>query len=208
MHAEDIWDYWADRYEGLWVQKYSLRPTREKIIAELGLILEPEKKYRILDMGCGTGQLLRGIQANFADYDIDYTGVDISYKMIEAAKERSNGMNFIVSGVESFNAEDGLFDIVLCSHSFPYYRDKKSAIGKFHRMVKSGGYLFLAQASQNNLYDGIIMPFVRLTTSKARYPGVKEIQDLLAGKFAIRKTERIWERFYMPSIYMFAGQKL
>lgn len=46
MSSQKIWDFWAKRYDRLWVQKYSLYPTRREIISFLNKRLEKNKKYR------------------------------------------------------------------------------------------------------------------------------------------------------------------
>jgi hypothetical protein len=81
-------------------------------------------------------------------------------------------------------------------------------IESFSRMLKDNGCLILAQASQNNLYDSLVMPFVKLTTSKAVYPSVVKVKEMLEPHFGAIELDRIKERFYMPSIYMFTGFKL
>ena len=82
MSGTKIWDFWADKYERLWVQKYSLSPARRDIIAEIKKLIVQSGSYNILDMGCGIGQLIREMQEDLKGFDIKYTGVDISPKMI------------------------------------------------------------------------------------------------------------------------------
>ena len=151
MTGVKIWDFWADKYERLWVQKYSLSPTRRDIIKELKEIIKEDREYRILDMGCGTGQLIRDIKVEFSDIDIKFTGVDISSKMIEVAREKEKDTDYLNSSIEEFDGLPSSFDIIVCTHSFPYYSNKEEAINKFHYLLKEEGHLFLAQASANSL---------------------------------------------------------
>jgi len=207
MFDSSIWDYWADKYENLWVQKYSLAPTRKAIIDSLIPILYKDKKYRILDIGCGTGQLQREIENVFKDFDIEYTGVDASEKMIDICKARDSRANWIVSNIEDFESSMGEFDIIICSHSFPYFKDKKNIIDKFHRLLKKRGVLILAQASANSLYDSFVMFFVKFTTSKAEYLSIPAILQLAENKFKTVDIVKIKEKFYMPTICLFLFNK-
>ena len=45
----NIWNFWADKYDKLWVQKYSLKPTRDYITSALSNIKHDEK-IKILDL--------------------------------------------------------------------------------------------------------------------------------------------------------------
>jgi ubiquinone/menaquinone biosynthesis C-methylase UbiE len=208
MHNNGIWDFWADRYEKLWVQKYSLSPTRRRIVNRLKkIITDNNMKYRILDSGCGTGQLLRDIQGEFTGFDLELTGIDFSSGMIAEAGTKSENIKYTICNIEEFTMDEKSYDIIVCSHSFPYYKDKEGVISKFSGLLRDGGCLILAQASQNNLYDSIVMPFVKLTTSKAGYPNVRNVVKMLEPHFGGIEIERIKERFYMPSIYMFVGFK-
>ncbi len=208
MHNEGIWDFWAERYERLWVQKYSLSPTRRRIVTRLkGIIADKNVKYRILDSGCGTGQLLRDIRDEFDGYTLELKGIDYSAGMIAEAGRKSASIAYEVSGIEEYRGDGKSYDIIVCSHSFPYYKDKPAVIQKFSRLLAEGGCLIMAQASQNSLYDSIVMPFVKLTTSSASYPGVRAVVKMLEADFKGIETEHIKERFFMPSIYMFTGFK-
>lgn len=207
MNTIKIWDFWANKYEKLWVQKYSLSPTRRDIIKEIKKMLEHNKAYKVLDMGCGTGQLIVDMQKEFKDYNIKYTGVDISSKMIEIAKSKDSQTTYYNCSVEDFSILDKYFDIVICSHSFPYYPNKDGVIMKFHNLLKDSGRLFLAQASANSTYDNIAMFFVKFTTGTAKYLSVEKIQTIIQDRFVLLNIHKIKEKGYMPTICLFVMKK-
>ncbi len=202
-----VWDFWADKYDRLWVQKYSLGPSRREVIKALASMLRTGRKYKLLDMGCGTGQLLRELRRNFADFDIEYTGVDISPKMIDRCRDQDAETRYIVSNIDDFEGDSEEFDFIICSHSFPYYQDKSKAVEKLHSLLKKDGILFLVQASANSIYDNIAMFFVKFTTSKAQYHSIKDILDLVKSRFAQTEIVKIKEKFYMPTICLFLLKK-
>ena len=76
----NIWNFWADKYDKLWVQKDSLKPTREYIIKTLSKYKNMEE-LKVLDLGCGTGELIFELKKEFNNIKI--TGIDFSEKMIE-----------------------------------------------------------------------------------------------------------------------------
>jgi ubiquinone/menaquinone biosynthesis C-methylase UbiE len=204
MSSRKIWDFWAKRYESLWVQKYSLGPTRRAVARFIGQKLQKDREYKILDIGCGTGQLLRDIKCNFNDYNIKFYGIDYSGQMIEEAKVRDGSLFLSIMDIKDLDKIKDKFDFVTCTHSFPYYEDQKKAIQDMRKLLKENGYLLLAQASQNSFYDGIAMFFVKFTTGMARYPSVKKVYLMAEEFFCLEEIIRIREKFYMPSIYFFA----
>ena len=210
MSRQKIWDFWAHRYEKLWVQKVSLAPTRREILKSLKDLLEKDKKYRLLDVGCGIGQLLREIKAEFPNHNIELTGIDFSKEMIQRANGIGEGIDYQQLDVNNIHTLAKKFDIIICTHSFPYYEDQHQTIKSFRGLLKEGGYLLLAQASQNNFYDGITMFFVKFTTGRAKYPSVKAIQKITTNLFKTEAVIRIREKFFIPSIYFFVlkGDKL
>jgi ubiquinone/menaquinone biosynthesis C-methylase UbiE len=207
MSGTKIWDFWADKYERLWVQKYSLSPTRRDIIAEIKKLIVQSGSYNILDMGCGIGQLIREMQEEFKGFHIKYTGVDISPKMIEIARDKDNNSTYINCSIDDFTASNTKFDIIVCSHSFPYYPDKEATIQKFSNLLKEEGHLLLAQASANSIYDNIAMFFVKFTTSSAKYLSIKSIKAITEERFNLVKIHLIKEKYYMPSICLFVLKK-
>lgn len=207
MSGKRVWDFWAGKYERLWVQKYSLSPTRRDIIKEIKMIIKPGRAYNILDMGCGTGQLIREMQKEFKGLDINYTGVDISSSMIKLAQNSDSNSTYFNCSIDDFSIKDNYYDIIVCSHSFPYYPDRTAAIEKFHNLLSEDGCLFLAQASANSIYDNIAMFFVKFTTGSAKYLSVKKIKALVENKFHLLKVHWIKEKYYMPSICLFVLKK-
>jgi len=203
MSRQKVWDFWSRYYEGLWVQKVSLGPTRREIKSYLCRTLERERQYRILDVGCGTGQLLREIQEDFQGYSFILSGVDFSGAMIKRAKEMSHGIVFQKMDAAEIQSLKQQYDIIICTHSFPYYEDQAQVLKNLRMLLKPGGYLLLAQASQNNLYDALAMFFVKLTTGKANYPSVKTVLAMTKKLFQCEDVIRIKKKFFMPSIYFF-----
>lgn len=159
MKPARVWDFWAPRYERLWVQKCSLGPTR----AALRAALDGIPAGRLLDVGCGTGQLARELPG------WGYTGIDLSPSMVAEARSRNPSARFECSDVMAFAAKPGAFDAVVCAHAFPYLPDRPAAMSRLADWVRPGGLLLLAQACTEDTYDRFALALVKLTTSRARY---------------------------------------
>ena len=213
MSQQNIWDFWAKYYDRLLLQQISLQPTRalvcEKIREFIKNKITPQKNScpYILDMGCGTGQLYGDLVQALGQEGFRYLGVDSSGTMLERAVEKYPDAAFVQSNVMETQAEQESFDLIVCSHSFPYYPDGKAALQKMAEMLRPGGQLLLSQACIDNMYDAVVMKLTGLTTSKAVYRSSQDITALGQDLFCELKTFRISEKFFVPSLWLFQWVK-
>ncbi|NLM06161.1 MAG: methyltransferase domain-containing protein [Tissierellia bacterium] len=161
----------------LWVQKYSLGPTRREVSKIIIPLLDERPELKILDIGCGTGQILNEVSSTHPM--VDYLGIDVANNMIELAKENNKGANikFIVSSIEDFKS-DGKFDIILCTHAFPYFPNKEEMLKKMANLCNEKGELIIVNSSSNSLKDLVINFFLKATTSEAKYLSIGEMKEL------------------------------
>ncbi len=199
-----VWDRIAHRYHSLWVQKYSLSPTRKAVVKRVLKHFEGREIVSLLDMGCGVGQLLRDLYNVLPNYS--YTGVDKSRKMTLIARKNVPFANIIEQGAEKF-CEPESYDIVTCCHSLPYYAKKGMVIKNIADSIKPGGYAIFAQASINNLYDKIVMGMIEKTAAEADYMSRERFIALVRPYFEVVETFTIKEKNYVPNICGFVLKK-
>lgn len=94
---------------------------------------------RVLDIGCGTGDIIRFLPA------VNYIGFDISSDYIESARRRfgERGQFFCMPVGTGMNVPEDSFDIVI-SHGVLHHLDDGEAASLFsiaHRSLKKGGRL-------------------------------------------------------------------
>jgi len=98
---------------------------------------------RVLEVGCGIGRW-----GNFIiNKGAEYTGVDISPKMIEIAKKNVPKGHFYVIDGENLNFPDNHFDLVFSItvlHHIPYDK-KENLIQEICRVVKEEGYIIIIE---------------------------------------------------------------
>lgn len=72
--------------------------------------VRPGKRARILDLGCGPGDLVR-----YLPPEVQYVGLDLSRDYIASARARFGDQNhdFHIGDVAALNADLGTFDIVM-----------------------------------------------------------------------------------------------
>ena len=200
----EVWENLAHKYNNLWVQKYSLGPTRREALKIVLPLLEDNKKLRILDIGCGTGQLVNEISKSYED--VNYLGIDVASNMISEAKSnnlKDKNIKFKTCGIEKFNTKDK-FDIIICTHAFPYFPNKEEILKKMYKMCNKNANIIIVNSSTNSLKDLLINFFLKATTSKAKYLSIKEMKKLFEiVKFKVCDIKIIRERKYMPTMALF-----
>ena len=200
----EVWENLASKYNNLWVQKYSLGPTRREVLKIVLPLLKENNKLRILDIGCGTGQLVNEISKSYEN--VNYLGIDVASNMISEAKSnniKNKNIKFKTCGIEKFKTKDK-FDIIICTHAFPYFPNKEEILNKMYKMCNKGANVIIVNSSTNSLKDLIINFFLKATTSKAKYLSIKEMKRLFEiVKFKVSDIKIIRERKYMPTIALF-----
>jgi trans-aconitate methyltransferase len=106
--------------------------------------LAPQPGERILDLGCGDGQLTAKITARGAKV----VGFDASAAMVEVARAR--GIEAHLGNAESlpFNHE---FDAVFSNAALHWVRDQDAMLAGVHRALKPGGRFVAEMGGQGNI---------------------------------------------------------
>lgn len=193
-----IWDAYVHIYDRLWVQKVSLGPTRRKVLEVLrdhGV-----QNGQFLDMSCGTGQLLTELKAAFPAASLE--GIEPS-ALGQVAIDK--GHHVTVATIEDLELPEA-YDVILCTHAFPYYSNPQQAIQTLSRGLKPGGLLIMAHAHTENIYDRLMLALIKLTTSKATYPSTVDMHRYFKGPLHHLKTYPI-NAWYIPSIRLHVAQK-
>lgn len=199
-----IWNFWANKYDKLWVQKYSLKPTRNYILEAMSE-LKSSDNIQVLDLGCGPGQLINEISENIINIDI--TGIDFSEKMLEVSKSRNPHATHIKLDAAELDKLKGEYNVIICTHSLPYYKDPEKIMKELCRLLKDNGKIFIGFASGNSFYDKLILSFVKLTTGPAHYPSDKKFKELVSSYFQVENLKIIKEKFFMPRIAVYTLKK-
>ncbi|QDT96501.1 SAM-dependent methyltransferase [Gimesia aquarii] len=114
--------------------------------------LELEPHQRVLDVGCGAGEILIRLAER---YQITGVGIDTSSDHIAEANKRAKGrvtpssLTFTISDAQTFQVAPESFDLVICmgaSHAFRLGKDAyQNALSQMLPMVVPGGFLLIAE---------------------------------------------------------------
>jgi ubiquinone/menaquinone biosynthesis C-methylase UbiE len=100
-------------------------------------------KGRVLDIGCGGGNIAKAIKAYRPDLNVH--GVDISVRAIKAANKNPEGVKFKVAPTEKLPFPAKHFDMITMYDVLEHVDDQESVLKEIRRVLKDKGkfHLFL-----------------------------------------------------------------
>ncbi|UWZ83257.1 class I SAM-dependent methyltransferase [Occallatibacter riparius] len=107
--------------------------------------LDAKPGERILDLGCGDGQLT----AQLAAIGTNITGVDSSAAMVEAAKSR--GIAAEQGSAEQLPFPANQFDAVFSNAALHWVRGQDEMMAEVHRVLKRGGRFVVEMGGHGNI---------------------------------------------------------
>lgn len=138
------YDTFASQYAKRWGKQW--RETDGNLIKKLLTLVKP--KAKILDVGCGTGDLLKFlIDDGFKGY-----GIDSSAGMLEEAKKHIASDYLQQMDICNLNYPNGYFDAVISLYALQHIQDVEKALYELKRVTKRNGYVYLGThiGSKNN----------------------------------------------------------
>lgn len=111
-------------------------------------ILAKNKIGQIVDVACGTGDLLLYWKARADKHGIGvdkYTGVDPSVGMLEVAKEKVSFASFIEGQAQALPFSDKSCDIVSISYGIRNVVDRAKGLSEFYRVLNNGGMVVILE---------------------------------------------------------------
>ncbi|MBI2105972.1 methyltransferase domain-containing protein [Candidatus Woesearchaeota archaeon] len=110
--------------------------SRRDII--LRLIKNFPPNYKILDLGCSGGILLKEIiKRGFSDV----IGIDLDKSAIDLAKKQ--GINAIIADATKTNFKDETFDLIIASDILEHLEDDNKALNEWNRTLKKSGKIII-----------------------------------------------------------------
>lgn len=114
---------------------------------------------RILDVGCGTGFLLRVLSHSLPDA-LDLAGIDPVEEMVAQGRALTEAerIGYEVGVAEHLPFESHTFDLVVSTTSFDHWKDQLEGLRECHRVLTTSGTLVLV-----DLFTPWLLPTVYTT---------------------------------------------
>jgi len=134
---------WAPKYDRHYLQRFVFEPV-QKAVLELAAQQVPHPAA-ILDVGCGTGRLLRTAADQFPDARLE--GVDAAEGMIEQARASagpSSKISYQLATAEDLPFPAGQFDLAFSTMTFHHWADQRRGVAELARVMAPSGRWILA----------------------------------------------------------------
>lgn len=158
---------------------------------------------KILDVGCATGELIYYLKKRFNT--LNFTGIDVSEKMIHKAKIKMPSETFICTNILAQPLNSSIigtqkFDFIICSGVLSIFDDLELPLNNLLSCLNPGGFLYIESAFNKEPVDVILR---YRTTTQGNSPwesgwnvfSVNTAENILK-KFGIKEWN--WFDFRMP----------
>jgi predicted TPR repeat methyltransferase len=145
-YMRSLFDDYSSYYDAAMVEALGyrghlhLRALAERVLPRL------TPPWRILDLGCGTGLVGDAFKDLARGGHLD--GIDLSPRMIEAARRRGIYANLVLGDLETVLKEPGhTYDLILAADTMIYFGDLAPTFaGVVERLEPGGFYLFAVES--------------------------------------------------------------
>lgn len=142
-HDVERFNRWAGTYERHRLQRIIFEPV-QKTVLDLAAAQVARPKA-VLDVGCGTGRLLRTAKSRFPE--ARFEGVDPAPQMVSQARAllaTGSRIEFREATAEELPFTDGSFDLVFSTMTYHHWNDHARGASEVARVLAPGGRWILA----------------------------------------------------------------
>jgi ubiquinone/menaquinone biosynthesis C-methylase UbiE len=184
--TEKFWDRLSNQFDKQ--SKHFEKPPSEKAKKILNV------NDIVLDYGCATGT----VTIELANYVKEIKGIDISSRMIDAAKGKVSELNienidFIQATIDDERLKIDSFNVIIAFNILHFFQDTHKVLKRINELLKPGGLIIIATACvvqrtfSNSLQYLLFSPLIRLgIIPYMKFFKISELKDSIeSGNFQI-----------------------
>ena len=132
-----------------------------KVIINLSKNLKNNKNIKILDWGCGKGDLINYLSSkNFDCYGVEISKLKLN-KNISEYEKNTNKKIYLINSDNKTNFEANYFDFIFTNQVIEHVSDKESFLLEINRILKKGGCSYNILPAKHRINEvHLKMPFV------------------------------------------------
>jgi ubiquinone/menaquinone biosynthesis C-methylase UbiE len=130
---------WSNTYEQSIMQWLLFDRVHKGVLARIPSEFVPSE---ILDIGCGTGRLLRRMKKRWPSAHL--LGVDLAEGMVIQARQQTPDAKIYHASAEQLPLQDNTLDLITSTVSFHHWNDQAQGIREVARVLRPGGLFILA----------------------------------------------------------------
>ena len=156
----------AKDYDQKW--SFYVEATTRETLARIDM----QPADRVLDVGCGTGELLSRLAAKYPEARL--AGLDPVPEMLEMARRKlSDRVDLRVGWANELPWPDGTFDLVVSCNMFHYITHPVDAVREMERVLRPGGRIVITDWCDDYFACRLCNLYLRMM-SKAHYKTYRE----------------------------------
>ncbi len=172
VSSQQRFDRASERYERGLSWRFLFAPTHAQVARAAGKV----QGLSALDVGCGTGGLLRRLSAAGASR---LAGVDVSEGMLEVARGGGASFELCRASADALPFGDGEFDLVVSCMAFHHFPNPGAALREMHRVLKPGARVLIADLCGDGLLASLILAAGRRLSTDERFLSMRELAGSL-----------------------------
>lgn len=190
--------YEAERHRGYhaWLDERSV-----KLVADLA------RGRRILEVGCGTGLILRET-AQIAEQAV---GLDLSHGMLAHAAQR--GLEVVEASADGIPFADQTFDLVYSFKVLAHVPPLREALAEMARVTRPGGHLVLEFYNRRSLRwlvrrlrpVGVVGEQTTEEDVYTRFHSLPELEEILPDSVVLERIEGMRVATLLPQLFRVPG---
>jgi len=187
--VEFLFRLWSRVYDQPVFQRPFYRRVHAAVLGALDRLPPPR---RVIDLGCGTGQLTADLAERYRSAHV--VGVDLSAAMLAAARRRLGpaAPSLVRANVYALPFADRAVDLVTSTISYHWYLEPARALAEVRRVLVPGGRFVLATLA-TRMFRGVV--------ARARFvPAADHLAELRAAGFEVGSATRV-----RPGVHVFTA---